>query len=96
MKAIAALAAALVSATPASVHDVDSGAYMNPIEAWRCGDTTVELNKYAVHTYDLVFSDGIRFSGPKSGINFKFVGENDAKLNGKRCRRLPRRDSEGP
>jgi hypothetical protein len=79
----------VVVATPANAHDV-SGCPGNPVEAWDCGATRVELNKHATRSYDLVFSEGITFFGPKSGINFIFgpYGQDGVKLNGKRCRKI--------
>jgi len=67
------VSALLVVAMPTSAHDV-SGYPGNSIEAWDCGETRVELNKHATRSFDLVFSEGITFFGPKSGINFKFLG----------------------
>lgn len=84
------VSALLVVAMPTSAHDV-SGYPGNPIEAWDCGETRVELNKHATRSFDLVFSEGITFFGPKSGINFKFLGpygKDGVKLNGKRCRKI--------
>jgi hypothetical protein len=60
------------------------------IEAWECGKlVTVELRKHGTAAYELAFSGALVFSGPGSGINFKYVGRKGANLNGKPCRVLP-------
>jgi hypothetical protein len=87
MKLLTILAVLLVaSATAASARIVT---------AWECsGDSrsqpiTVELHKYATAAYELRFSGILYVWGTRHGYNFKYVGQEGAKLNGKPCRILP-------
>ena len=57
------VSALLVVAMPTSAHDV-SGYPGNPIEAWDCGETRVELNKHATRSFDLYSLKG----SPSSGL----------------------------
>jgi len=56
------VSALLVVAMPTSAHDV-SGYPGNPIEAWDCGETRVELNKHATRSFDLYSLKGSPSSG---------------------------------
>jgi hypothetical protein len=86
--AVAILLAAvlLVGDTPASAHIV---------AAWECPGNnrslpiTVELHKYATAAYELRLSGILYVWGTGHGYNFKYVGQNGAKLNGKPCKILP-------
>jgi hypothetical protein len=60
------------------------------LQTWKCGKlVTVELRKYGTAAFELIFEGALVFSGPGNGVNFKFVGDEGAKLNGKPCRVLP-------
>jgi hypothetical protein len=86
--AVAILLAAvlLVGDTPASARIV---------AAWECPGNnrslpiTVELHKYATAAYELRLSGILYVWGTGHGYNFKYVGQNGAKLNGKPCKILP-------
>jgi hypothetical protein len=98
MKPLIIIAMLLASVMPASAHDV-SEYPGNPQDVWDCGETLVVLNKHATRSFDLVFSEGIIFFGPKNGINFKFLGGYNgvklgAKLNGKVCRSIDPKQAE--
>jgi hypothetical protein len=76
----------LASATAASARIVT---------AWECsGDgrsqtITVELHKYSTADFELRFRGALYVWGTGHGYNFKYVGQEGAKLNGKPCRVLP-------
>jgi hypothetical protein len=73
------LAVLLVGATPANAWVVGK---------WQCGELEVTLHKYAVHEpYDLTFHGD--YQDLNRRLNFRFVGDEGAKLNGKSCRVLP-------
>jgi hypothetical protein len=68
----------LASATPASAWVVGK---------WQCGEVEVTLRKYATKTpMDLTFN-GYPYEIDR--LNFRFVGTEGAKLNGKPCRVIP-------
>jgi hypothetical protein len=80
--AVAALSLAMLA--PAGA--VEKG-YWN--RTWQCGDVEVQLNKFAVHTYELTFSGPMIVWSPNKKptrpFDFKYVGEDGAMLNGRAC-----------
>jgi hypothetical protein len=54
---------------------------------WKCGEVEVTLRKYATKTpMDLTFNG---YPHEIDRLDFRFVGTERAKLNGKPCRPLP-------
>jgi hypothetical protein len=94
MNLLTILALLLVGATPASARD-----YVL-INEWECGKAvTVELRKYGTAAYELIFSGAFTVwsptGKPTTGVNFKYVGRDEAILNGKRCHVLPHDPEQG-
>jgi hypothetical protein len=80
-----ALTVACLGLAAITVGTVPARAWI--VGKWQCGEVEVTLRKYATKTpMDLTFN-GYPYEIDR--LNFRFVGTEGAKLNGKACRPLP-------